>query len=236
MDAGRKAKAACGRKAGGWLRLALVCYNSAGTGKVGRGSRGGQVMVATETVKTVVLVLFGLCILWIIVIVVKNDMQTIVRALLVTAVLGLALFLLTQPKIARHEKLSFDIIKNELFPVKARNYAFQKRESLVAGSPTTTYTFDEPGPPLPLVMMSGGKYMAIKDIRPVNVVLEFLGLPPITKGVSELASITGQAIDSDKYRWDDYAKGVLLLERGICRDMTAIQTFTCIAQITIKAR
>jgi hypothetical protein len=193
-------------------------------------------MVATETIKTVVLVLFGLCILWIIVIVVKNDMQTIIRALLVTAVVGLALFLLSQPKIARHEKLSFDIIKNELFPVKARNYAFEKRESQIAGSPTTTYIFQDPGPPLALTMMNGGKYMAIKDIRPVNVILEFLGLPPVTAGVSELASITGKTIDADKYRWEDYERGVLVLERGLCRDMTAAQSFTCIARITVQSR
>ncbi len=236
MYAAGKAKVARGRRTGGWPLPAILCYNTAGTGEVDGGSKGGQVMVATETVKTVVLILFGLCILWIIVIIVKNDMQTIVRALLVTAVVGLALFLLSQPKIARHEKLSFDIIKNELFPVKARNYTYQKREGHVAGSPTTTYIFDDPGPPLSLSMMSGGKYMAIKDLRPVNVVLEFLGLPPVTEGVSELASVTGKNIDSDLYRWDNYEKGVLLLERGLCRDMAAAHSFPCIAQITVQSR
>ncbi len=78
--------------------------------------------------------------------------------------------------------------------------------------------------------------MAIKDIRPVNVVLEYLGLPPVAAGVSELASITGRTLDADKYRWDDYERGVLLLERGICRDMTSAQSFTCIARITVTAR
>jgi hypothetical protein len=236
MYAGGKAKLARGRRTVGWPLPALLCYNTGGTGEVGRGTKGGQVMVATETVKTVVLVLFGLCILWIIVIVVKNDMQTIVRALLVTAVVGLALFLLSQPNIARHEKLSYTIIKNELFPVKARNYGYEKREGHIAGSPTTTYIFDEPGPPLSLSMMSGGKYMAIKDIRRVNVVLEYLGLPPVTEGVSELASITGKNIDSDLYRWDNYEKGILLLERGLCRDMASTESFPCIAQITIQSR
>jgi len=110
------------------------------------------------------------------------------------------------------------------------------REGHIAGSPTTTYIFEDPGPPLPLVMMSGGKYMAIKDVRSVNSVLEFLGLPPVAEGVSELASITHQPLDADKYRWDDYKRGVLLLERGICLDMTSAQTFTCIARITINSR
>jgi hypothetical protein len=190
-------------------------------------------MIDTETAKTVVLVLFGLCILWIIVIVVKNDMQTIIRALLVTAVMGLALYFLNQTKL---EKLSYSAIKNELSPVKKRNYKFKMREGRIAGSPTTTYIFEDPGPPLPLALMNGGKYMAIKDVRWVNNVLEFLGLPPVAEGVSELASITHQTLDTDKYRWDDYERGILLLERGLCRDMTATQTFTCIVRITIYSR
>jgi hypothetical protein len=190
-------------------------------------------MIDTETAKTVVLVLFGLCILWIIVIVVKNDMQTIIRALLVTAVMGLALYFLNQTKL---EKLSYSAIKNELSPVKKRNYKFEMREGRIAGSPTTTYIFEDPGPPLPLALMNGGKYMAIKDVRWVNNVLEFLGLPPVAEGVSELASITHQTLDTDKYRWDDYERGILLLERGLCRDMTATQTFTCIVRITIYSR
>lgn len=190
-------------------------------------------MVATETVKTVVLVLFGLCIVWIIIIVVKNDMQTIVRALLVTAVMGLALYFLNQTKL---EKLSYSAVKNELFPVKARNYKFEMREGFLAGNPTTTYIFEDPGPPLPQVMMNGGRYMAIKDVRWVNSVLKYLGLPPVAEGVSELDSITHQTIDSDKYRWDNYEKGVLLLERGLCRNMTTAQTFSCIIRITIYSR
>jgi len=187
-------------------------------------------MVATETVKTVVLVLFALCILWVIIIVVKNDMQTILRALVVTAVMGLALFYLNQTKL---EKLSFAAIKEDLFPTKMRDYAYERREGFVAGSRMTTYIFDDPGPPLALAMESGGKYMAIKDIRPVNRILAFLGLPPVTEGVRELAAITHKTIDADKYRWDDYERGVLVLERGICRDMTSAQSFTCIARITV---
>jgi hypothetical protein len=190
-------------------------------------------MVATETVKTVVLVLFGLSVLWIIVIVVRNDMQTIVRALIVAALLGLALYYVGHTKL---ETLSFQAIKEELFPVRARAYTYDRREGYVEGRPTTTFVFQDPGPPLSLVMMSGGKYMAIKDVRSVNVVLQYIGLPPIAEGVSELAAITGRTLDADKFRWDDYAEGVLLLERGICRDMSSTAIFTCIARITVTGR
>jgi len=190
-------------------------------------------MIATETAKTVVLILFGLSILWIIIIIVRNDMQTMVRALIVAALLGLGLYCLNQTKL---ETLSFTAIKQELFPVKGRAYAYDRRDGYDAGRPTSTFIFEDPGPPLSLTMMNGGKYMSIKDIRPVNVVLQYLGLPPITEGVPELASLTGQTLDTDKYRWDDYERGVLLIERGICRDMTGARSFTCIARITVTGR
>lgn len=190
-------------------------------------------MVSTETAKTVLLILFGLSVLWIIFIIVRNDMQTIVRALIVAALLGLGLYYLNQTKL---ETLSFTAIKQELFPIKARAYTYNRRDSYDAGRPVTTYIFEDPGPPLSTAMMNGGKYMSIKDVRSVNVVLEYLGLPPVAAGVPELASITGRNLDTDKYRWDDYERGVLLLERGICRDMTAAQSFTCIARITVTAR
>ncbi len=190
-------------------------------------------MIATETAKTVILILFGLSILWIIVILVRNDMQTIIRALVVAALLGLGLYYINQTKL---ETLSFKAVKEELFPVKGRAYTYTRRDSNDAGRPTTSFIFDDPGPPLSLVMMSGGKYMAIKDVRPVNVVLEYVGLPPVDAGVSELASVTGRSLDTDKFRWDNYAGGVLLLERGICRDMTSARSFTCIARLTVTAR
>jgi hypothetical protein len=190
-------------------------------------------MIATETAKTVLLILFGLAILWIVIIVVRNDMETIVRALVVTALVGLGLYYVTHTKL---ESLSFQAVKEDLFPIRARSYTFQKRDSLVDGRQVTIYVFDDPGPDLPLVLMDGGKYMTIKDIRPVNAVLQFIGLPPVDAGVPELASITRRSLDTDKFRWDDYPQGVLTIERGICRDMTTAATFTCIARITVGPR
>lgn len=190
-------------------------------------------MIATETAKTAVLVLLGLSILWIIIIVIRNDMQTIIRALIVAVLLGGAFYYLDHTKL---EKLSFTAIKQELFPVKVRAYTYTKQEGYDAGRLVTTFIFDDPGPPLSVALINGGKDIAIKDVRTVNVVLQYLGLPPVNAGVAELASVTGRSIDSDKYRWDDYAGGVLVVERGICRDMTSAGSFTCIARITVTAR
>ena len=190
-------------------------------------------MIATETAKTVVLALFGLSIVWIIFILIKNDMQTMIRALVVAAVLGLSLLYLNQTRL---EQLSFKAIKAEFFPPKEESYTFQKREGTQAGTFTTTYTFSDPGPRLPLSMEEGGKYLAIKDVDAVNRVLARLGLPPIQTGVRELASITGRAIDADKYVWEDYKPGRLTIIRGICRDMTTTGTFPCIVAITVERR
>jgi hypothetical protein len=190
-------------------------------------------MIATDTAKTILSILFGLSILWIIVIVVKNDMQTIIRAIIVAALLGLGLYYVGQTKL---ETLSYRAIKEELFPIKARAYTFTRRDSTVAGRPVTTFIFQDPGPPLSVAMMKGGKYMAIRDIRSVNVVLEYVGLPPVGEGVAELAATTGRTLDAEKFVWNDYERGVLVLERGICRNMVTTETFTCIARITVTAR
>ena len=187
-------------------------------------------MIATETAKTVVLVLFALCILWVIIIVIKNDTQTIVRAIVVTALTGLVLYYLNQTKL---EKLSFAAVKEELFPMKMRDYAFDRRDSFIAGRKLITFVFDDPGPPLSLKLEEGGKYMAIKDIRSINNILAYLNLPPVEEGVRELAAITGQSLDADKYRWNDYERGQLTVERGICHDMSSAQSFPCIARITL---
>ncbi|HPW17898.1 MAG TPA: hypothetical protein PLP83_05905 [Candidatus Aminicenantes bacterium] len=193
-------------------------------------------MVATETAKSVLLVLLGLAVLWIVVIVVKNDMETIVRALVVAAVIGGALYLVARPGASVDGKISFASIKDYLFPVPERSYAFERKQGYADGRPVTIFVFDDPGPPLSLAMVEGGKYMAIKDLRTVNNVLKLVGLPPVAAGVAELASITGKSIDADKYKWDDYERGVLVIERGLCRDMTMAQSFPCIATIRVTER
>lgn len=190
-------------------------------------------MIATETAKTIVLVLFALAILWIVIIIVKNDMETMVRALLVAAVLGASLYYLNQTKL---EELSFAAIKQDLFPVRAQDYPFTRKEESYSGRPATSFVFQDPGPPLPVVMAEGGKYMVIRDIAPINALLAYVGLPPVDRGVPELAARTGSTLDADKFRWDDYERGVLVIYRGLCRDMASARSFPCVSQITVISR
>jgi hypothetical protein len=187
-------------------------------------------MVTTETARTVILVLLGLAVLWVIACVVRNDMATIVRALIVMILLGITFYYLNQTKL---QTLTYKAVKNDLFPPKPLHASFEKRESYVAGELQTVYTFAEPGPELVLSMDEGGRSLNISDVDPLNRVLAYVGLPPVKRGARELASITGSNLDTDKYRWDNYELGVLIIERGICRNVATTATYPCIQAITV---
>jgi len=190
-------------------------------------------MIATETARTIFLVLLGLSVIWVIACIVRNDMQTIVRAMVVMIVVGLGFFYLNQTKL---KTISFKAIKNDLFPPKTVYYSYDKHVSMVDLAQQTAYTFAEPGPRFVLDMEEGGKYLSVKDLDPLNDVLKFIGLPPVTHGVRELASITGSSHDVNLYRWDDYQLGILTIERGICHNSRSIETFPCIVSILVRSR
>lgn len=190
-------------------------------------------MIATETARTAVLVLLGLSIVWVVILIIKNDMSTIIRALIVTAVLGLSFFYLSQTKL---EELSFRAVKNDLFPPRQEHFTWEKRETITGGIPTTLFVFSEPGPRLALDLERGGKYLTINDVDSLNSVLRTVGLPPVKHGVRELAAISGRTLDANIYRWEDYELGILTIERGLCRNMTTTETFPCISSITVRGR
>jgi hypothetical protein len=190
-------------------------------------------MIATETARTAILVLLGLSFFWVVYCVVRNDTATIVRALIVTVLFGVVFFYLNQTKIAT---LSYKSVKNDLFPPKPLNVLFQKRDAVVGNVPQTIYTFADPGPELVLSMGDGGKSLSVTDVDPLNRVLEYVGLPLVDHGTPELSTVTGSNLDSDKYRWDDYALGTLIIERGICRKITTTSTFNCIQAIVVIRR
>jgi len=190
-------------------------------------------MIATETARTAILLLLGLSVLWVVVCIVRNDTATIVRALIVTVLLGVVFFYLNQTKI---ETLSYKSVKNDLFPPKPLNVSFQKRDTFVNGVAQTIYAFGDPGPELVLSMGDGGKSLSVTDVDPLNRVLEYVGLPTVDHGAPELSTVTGSNLDADKYRWDDYELGTLIVERGICRNVTTANTFSCIQAIVVIRR
>jgi hypothetical protein len=190
-------------------------------------------MVATETARTVILIFLGLSVFWVIICVVKNDTATIVRALIVMVLLGVVFFYLNQTKL---QTLTTKGIKNDLFPPKPIHAVFEKRTAYIANTERTIYTFAEPGPELVLSMEKGGKDLTISDIEPLNRLLEYVGLPLVKTGAVELSTITGSELDNDKYRWEDYELGTLIIEREICRNVTTTSTYPCVSTITIIRR
>ena len=81
-----------------------------------------------------------------------------------------------------------------------------------------------------------GKHYHITDIEPVNKVLTKLGLPLVKAGVKELSSITGRITDVNRYRWDDYPMGTLILERGLCVNKNSLERYHCVVFISIQGR
>lgn len=199
-------------------------------------------MIATETVRTIVLVLFALCVLWVVKVVVKREFETLARAIVVTALIGGALLYVQGTK---HPYLSLKIIKGDIFPSGTRSFTFTKQEFTTGGVPSVRYLFPAtrpdgttsgPSPQLKLTLDPNGKNYHITDVEPVNLVLGELGLPPVKTGAPELASVTGRLADVNYYRWDDYEMGILTLERGLCNDKDSLERYHCIVSLRIQNR
>ncbi|HEX2694847.1 MAG TPA: hypothetical protein VHP61_03785 [Acidobacteriota bacterium] len=198
-------------------------------------------MIATATLRTIVLVLFGLCIIWVLKVVVKREFETLVRALLVTALIGGAFLYLQQ---TQHPSISWTIIKSDIFPFKERLFTFTKEESNPGRGPRRVrYIFPGPGlegaepgpsPRLKLTLDPNGRHYNITDVVPVNRVLADLGLPPVKSGIRELAAVTGRLSDVNRYRWDDYELGILTIERGLCVNKDGLERYHCLVILTIE--
>lgn len=188
-------------------------------------------MIETATLKTIVMVLFGLTILWLVKILVKQEFETLIRALVVAVCLGGAFLYLQTTKL---ERISWKTIRNQVFPSKDIPLVYTVDESTRLGAGYVRYIFEEPGPKVNLTMDSNGKNFQIKDIEPVNRVLETLGLPHISSGAREQISITGKISDVNIYRWEDYPRGLLIIELSLCQNKVGLERYHCIAGITIR--
>lgn len=192
-------------------------------------------MVAVSTLKIIVLVFLALSLFSLLRILIQKEKGSMIRALIICAALGAIMFGLTTIK-AEKVSVSLGQLKRLIFPAKTEEWEYIVDKGSFQGMPQTRYIFPEPGPQLNLTMDPQGGTFSITDVSVVNSVLEYLGLPPVEEGVPELSTITGSSLNINTYRWDDYPQGILILERGLCRKLDTLNTYPCIASITIRAR
>jgi hypothetical protein len=189
------------------------------------------------TLKYIALGLFLICVIWLIRIVVKREAENLIRTVLLGIIFLAIFFYLSQQK---SEKITFADIKAQIqetfFPERPLHYVYYKDEGTRGVNRYLRYTFESPGPKLSLTMDKDQKYFHIKDVRSVNRVLEYLGLPKVKNAVPELASITGSRNDINLYRWNDYPLGILTVERDICQDRDKLESYQCISAVVVTNR
>jgi hypothetical protein len=186
------------------------------------------------TLRNIIYALLGIVGLWTIRIVIKKELDHLVRALIIAAFL-VAVLLYVQH--SGFEKITWGNIrgqvKEKFFPERTPDYIYEREESYVGGTNVVRYIFTVPGPPLSVTLDEKEKYFRIRDLRSVNRILEYLHLPKVQTAVEELASITGSPNDIALYRWTKYPIGVLTIERGICQEKDRLSSYQCIAKITV---
>lgn len=191
-------------------------------------------MIETALAKSIVLIIMGLCLIWIVYIVLKKEYDSLIRTLIVTLIFG-GIFLFLQQ--TRLDKISFSAVKKELFPAKLKDLVYEVQEGTIDNLPYTRYVFLEgKGRKLTLTMEAGKQYFHLNDPYEVNAILSFLKLPPVSHGVRELSAITGKKLDSNFYRWDDYKLGTLIVERTLCQDRNGLTTYHCIITLTVRRK
>jgi len=188
-------------------------------------------MLETVTIKTIVTVVLGLSLIWLVKILAKKERQNVFKALLLSAFCVAALVFIQN----RHlQKSTIADIKKQIFPEKIPEYKYRIEKGFSGRIHYISYIFDEPRPKLPLSIDSEGKFLHISDVSSVNRVLEMLGLPKVSSGVPELASITGSRLHINYYRWEDYPEGALVVRRSLCQDIKRVESYNCISSITLE--
>ena len=187
----------------------------------------------TSTLKTIVTVLLGVCVLWVVILFFRRQLHNLGRTIIIGLLLGGALFYLQKTPL---ERITLDGIRRQIFPPKAQAWEYTVDESHWRGDPYTLYIFTDLGPRLELKLSKNKKSLDIVDTGPVNIVLEYLGLPAVSTGTPELVSVTGNVADANTYRWDNYPLAPLIIERGTCHPKSELETYHCIATLRVRSK
>ncbi|NOR13801.1 MAG: hypothetical protein GQ545_11160 [Candidatus Aminicenantes bacterium] len=191
-----------------------------------------QDLLEQITLVNILSVLLLIASIWLLVIIVQKKTGYMFRGMIFFLFVLLALIYFQQ---SDAQKFTISDIKYALFPKKSLTLNYHTEEDSQRRT-VARYVFDEPIPRIPVSMDADGKYFHITNIKVINEILSRMGLPQIKKGAQELVSITGSTSHKNLYRWDDYPKGILILERNICKNKQTLETFNCLATITIRQK
>lgn len=170
--------------------------------------------------------------IWLLVIIMQKKSGYMFRAMVFFLFVLLALIYFQQ---SDAKKYTIHDVKYALFPKKSLALNYHTEEDSQQGT-IVRYVFDEPMPKIPVSMDKDGKYFHITNITVLNEILSRMGLPRVKKGARELVSITGSNSHKNLYHWDDYPRGVLVLERTICKNKQTLDTFNCLASLTVRKK
>jgi hypothetical protein len=180
---------------------------------------------------TIFSVLLFLASFWLLLIFLQKRREYMFRAIVFFLFVLLALLYFQQSDV---KKYTLNDLRLVFSPERTANYQYDLVED--QGDVVARYTFYDPKPRISLYMDPSGKYFHIANPASVNHILDYLNLPRVRSGVKELAFVTGSPRDIELYRWEDYPRGILILERTLCRNKKTLDTFNCVDKITIKKR
>ena len=103
-------------------------------------------------------------------------------------------------------------------------------EEINETSGATSYIFYKNRKPALKFDSKGG----ISDLKGVNSVLDYLGLPAVDKTVPERSAITEFRGHRAQYHWEDYSLGFLTIERSLCG--SGNNHYDCIWKVTIGSK
>lgn len=184
------------------------------------------------TLSTVVLGIMVICIVWFIRRLLSREKRISMTFLFLILVCGAGYLYLDQNDMSNMKLSEF---AEKVFPSdEPTSYNYDTQEGYQMGRPFTRYAFKQPMPRLKLAMDTTGKYFTMKDLKPLNRVLAYIGLPRVDEEKPELVAITGKSSDTYSYVWENYAGGgTLVVQRTICDEDVELGTPHCLSSITI---
>jgi len=190
-------------------------------------------LLSTVSLTDIVGFLLLLASIWLIKIVLKRENEHILRGMMVF-LLFLAFFLYLNQ--GSTEKWTLSDVKDRFFTGQPPDIEFRVETGVSGDRQFTRYIFRDPLPSISLSMGGAGDYFHIKDLEPVNRILRRLDLPPVKQGAPELVSVTGSRTDASIFRWNNYARGILVLEETLVQQRNSLKTYHGVVRITLRAR